>query len=52
MEYFLALMAQVYELLNMKMDIYGFTFSFWDIIMFGLIVTALFGFVRHMFYEN
>lgn len=45
-------LGKIYELLNMKMNIYGFMFSFWDIIMFTLIGGVVIGFVRYLFYEN
>lgn len=52
MQVLLDFLGQIYELFNIPMNIYGFTFSFWDVMMFSLIVGVIFGFVRHMFYEN
>lgn len=52
MDILVSFLGSIYELFNMKMDIYGFMISFWDIIMFSLIIGVIFGFVRRMFYEN
>ncbi len=52
LEGFLGVLSGVFDLLNMKMNIYGFVFSFWDVIMFVLILTLLFSFVRRTFYDN
>ena len=52
MDVLIDFLGQIYGLFNMKMDIYGFVFSFWDVIMFTLVIGVVFGFVRRMFYEN
>ncbi len=52
MENFLFVLGKVYELFNHPMTIYGFTFSLWDMLMFGLVVGVVIKFVGYMFYEN
>lgn len=45
-------LGMIYGLLNTKMDIYGFMVSFWDIIMFTLVLGVLLKFAGYLFYEN
>lgn len=52
MQEMLQFLGMIYDLLNMPINVYGFEFSWWGIIMFTLIVGVIFGFVRRMFYEN
>ena len=49
---FFDVISMCYDALNTPMTIYGFTFSFWDVLMFMLIVGVIFGFVRRVFYEE
>lgn len=52
MEVMIDFLASIYRLFNYEMTVYGFTFSFWDILMFGLVVSIVFAFVRYVFYES
>lgn len=52
MDAFLRVLGMVYDLFNTQMNIYGFTFSLWDVLMFGLIVGAVLKFVGYVFYED
>lgn len=52
MEFIVTFLGNIYNLFNTPMDIYGFIFSFWDVLIFGIVVSVVFGFVRHMFFEN
>lgn len=52
MQDLLSFLGKIYELFNMPMNIYGFVFSFWDIIMFTLVFGVLLGFVGYLFNEN
>lgn len=38
---FLSLLAACFDFLNIDMNIYGFTFSFWDVILFSLVSALL-----------
>lgn len=42
----------IYGLFKIEMDIYGFTISFWDILMFSLVVGLLFKFIGGVLNEN
>lgn len=52
MENLVSFLGMIYNLFNLKMNVYGFEFSFWDIIMFTLIIGVIFAFIRRMFYDN
>lgn len=52
METFFAVMEGVYKLFARKMNVWGFYFSFWDVIIFGLLAALAFGFVRRIFYDS
>ena len=52
MEYFLAVMAMVYDLFNIPLNIYGFEFSLWQILIFGLLISVVFVFVGRMIHGD
>ena len=45
MEDFKALVDTVIGLLQLKMTIWGFTFSFWNILLFGLVTSIILWFL-------
>ena len=49
---FLSVLAKVFEFFQLEMNVYGFVFSFWDVLMFGLIVGVVLKFVGGVFYED
>lgn len=46
---FLLMMAECFGFLKIEMNVYGFTFSFWDVILFslaaGLIIKLVMGLI-------
>ncbi len=49
---FLAVMRVVYDLFNLPINLYGFEISLWQGLMFGLLVSIVFGFVGRLFYDD
>lgn len=51
METFTSVLAQILRLYQMPMNIYGFTFSFWDVTMFAIIATTIMRFIGRVLYD-
>lgn len=47
---FAATMAKIAEFLQIKMTIYGATFSFWDLMLWALIASVVCAFIREMLF--
>lgn len=52
MEFFLQLMSMVYNMFNIPMNVYGFEFSLWQVMMFSIVVALVFGFVGKVFRDD
>ena len=52
MQHFVQFMGMIYNLFNLPINIYGFEFSLWQVFMFGLIVSIIFGFVGRMIHDD
>ena len=45
--------GSIYDLFQIEITVYGFTFSFWDVFfMFSLIVSVIFGFLGRVLNED
>lgn len=42
----------IYELFQVEMDVFGFTFSFWDVFMFSLVTGVIFSFLGGILHED
>lgn len=49
MEDFLNVMALVFEFLRFPINLYGFTFSFWDVILLVLITGCIISAIRILY---
>ena len=49
MDAFLAMMSGIVSCMQIPMDIWGFTFSLWDVFMFSMISAVIFGFIGKLF---
>lgn len=49
MEAFLAMMSGIVSCMQTPMNIWGFTFSFWDVFLFSMISSVIFGFIGKLF---
>ena len=52
MEVLLGFFKGIYDLFQVEMNVYGFIFSFWDVFMFSLIVSVIFGFLGRVLHED
>lgn len=44
-----AILAQIWEGFDIPMNVYGFTFSLRDVLMFSLVATIIFGAIGSLF---
>lgn len=51
MDVFFAVMSNVFEFFTMPMTVYGFTFSWWDIILWSLLASVVFSFIGRLFVD-
>lgn len=49
MEIFARFMGMVFDFLKTPITIYGYTFSYWDIILYTLVFSAVIAFIRGWF---
>lgn len=49
MDAFFAMMSGIVDCMNTPMDIWGYTFSLWDVFMFSMISYVVFGFIGDFF---
>lgn len=49
MSYFYLWIDKVLSLYSLEFTLYGFTFTFWDVMMFGLLCYAMIAFLRRFF---
>lgn len=49
---FLQIMSIVYDFFNMPMNIYGFEFSLWHVMIFGLFTSVVIGFVGRLINDD
>ena len=52
MGFFVSFMASVYDIFNIPLNVYGFVFSFWDVLVFSMVGGVVFKFIGGVFYEN
>lgn len=48
MSYFTSFISKIMGLLGVNFTLYGFTFSFWDILMFSMFATLAVWFIRRI----
>lgn len=49
---FLKVMGMILKLFQLEFDVYGFTFSLWQVMMLGVLLSVVIGWVSHVFYEK
>lgn len=49
MDAFFQLMSGIVSCMQVPMEIWGFSFSLWDVFLFSMISTVVFGFIGHLF---
>lgn len=49
MDAFFAMMSGIIDCMQIPMNIWGFTFSLWDVFMFSMVSTVIFGFIGKLF---
>ena len=47
-----AFFGQIYNLFQIEMTVFGFTFSFWDVFMFSLVAGVIFSFLGGVLHED
>ena len=51
MEAFTSVLDQILRLLQMPLNVYGFSFSFWDIMLFSIVAYAILRFIGSVMYD-
>lgn len=51
MSNFTAYLQQILNFLQIKMNVFGFIFSFWDIMLFVIVSTLIFRFIGEVMYD-
>lgn len=51
MEFFLSVLSAAYNLLNMDLNLFGFSFSYWDVLLWSIIAIVIGTMIVRFFVE-